>query len=150
MFVPWTQPAVYNASRAVSVLHANETEKCESIVQERAGSQRASSLFLYTHEMCVGLRSAIVLVASVSGASLRVNEGKGKRPAAAARRSCSDADAGSGLPFRTNGELNQVQVQAFICTIKTIKSSELISPNMNITGDITLMGGASTLTLVYW
>lgn len=61
-------------SRAVSVLHANKTEKCASIVQERAGSQRASSLFLHTQEMCVGLRSAIVLVASVSGASLRVNE----------------------------------------------------------------------------
>lgn len=70
MSVPWTRRAVHNAS----ALRANKTEKCESIVKERAGSQRASGLFLHTHEMRVALCSPIVLVGSLSGASLRVNE----------------------------------------------------------------------------
>lgn len=40
--------------------------------------QEASGLFLYLHEICVGLGSAIVLVGSVSGASLRIKEAEEK------------------------------------------------------------------------
>lgn len=84
--------------------------------------QEAGGLFLYVHEMCVGPGSAIVLVGSVSGASLHVTEaGEKGRGLLQLDTAAAETTTHSSLHFRTDRELNHVQVQAPLWTIKTIK-----------------------------